>query len=45
MINSGADGFEDVEHGVLSVRSSAQGPVLRAYHEWILSERVPFDGK
>jgi hypothetical protein len=45
LINSGPDGFEDVEHGVLSVRSRAEGPVLRAYHEWTLSERVPFDGK
>ena len=45
LINSGPDGFEDVEHGVLSVRSSAEGPVLRSYGDWILSERVPFDGK
>jgi hypothetical protein len=45
LINSGADGFEDIQQGVLSVRSSAEGPTLRAYHDWILSERVPFDGK
>ncbi|MEU4388305.1 hypothetical protein [Promicromonospora sp. NPDC023805] len=45
LINSGADGFEDVQYGVLSVRSSAEGPVLRYYRDWALSERVPFDGK
>lgn len=45
LINSGADGFEDVQYGVLSVRSRAEGPVLRYYRDWILSERVPFDGK
>ena len=45
LINSGADGFEDIQYGVLSVRSSAEGPALRAYRDWMLSERVPFDGK
>ena len=45
LINSGPDGFEDIEYGVLSIRSSAEGPVLRAYRDWLLSERVPFDGK
>ncbi|WP_369370666.1 hypothetical protein AB1046_18000 [Promicromonospora sp. Populi] len=45
MINSGPDGCEDIEYGVLSVRSSAGGPVLRSYGDWLLAERVPFDGR
>lgn len=45
MINSGANGCEDIEYGVLSVRSSAGGRALRTYGDWLLAERVPFDGR
>ena len=45
LINSGGTGFEDIQYGVLSVRTSPEGPSLRAYHDWMLAERVPFDGR
>ncbi|PUB29676.1 hypothetical protein C8K30_10251 [Promicromonospora sp. AC04] len=45
LINSGGTGFEEVQYGVLLIRSSAEGPVLRTYGDWLLSERVPFDGR
>ena len=45
LINSGGTGFEDIQYGVLSVRTSPEGPSLRTYHDWMLAERVPFDGR
>ena len=45
LINSGVAGFEDIQCGVLSVRTSPEGPSLRTYKDWMLAERVPFDGR